>query len=66
MLAAFDRQWRDGDLSGHRAWIGRLLEEYYDPMYEYQLSRREGAVLFRGDRQAVVDRIRGDADAADA
>lgn len=66
LLAAFDRQWRDGDLSGHRAWIGRLLEEYYDPMYEYQLSRREGELLFRGDRQAVSDRIRGGANAAGA
>ncbi len=55
MRAAFDLQWREGDLSGHREWIARLLEEYYDPMYEYQLSKRQGEQLYRGDRQAVVE-----------
>lgn len=54
IVAAFDSQWQDGTLSGHRAWIARLLEEYYDPMYEYQLSKRQGEQLYRGDRQAVV------------
>ena len=55
MAEAFAAQWRDGDLSGHRIWIGDLLEKYYDPMYEYQLSRRAGQQLFCGDQQAVVD-----------
>ena len=54
MAAAFARQWHEGDLSGHRAWIAELLANYYDPMYEYQMSRRGGAVLYRGDRDAVV------------
>jgi len=55
MVAAFARQWREGDLSGHRAWIGELLQNYYDPMYEYQLSRRAGEELYRGNRDAVLD-----------
>ena len=54
MVAAFEQQGRDGDLSAHRRWIAFLLEEYYDPMYEYQLARREGECLFRGDRAAVI------------
>ena len=54
MAAAFARQWQDGDLSGHRQWIAMLLEKYYDPMYEYQLSKRAGEQLFQGDREAVV------------
>ncbi|HEY6131635.1 MAG TPA: tRNA 2-selenouridine(34) synthase MnmH, partial [Halioglobus sp.] len=54
MAAAFARQWRQGDLSAHRQWIALLLEKYYDPMYEYQLSKRTGTTLFSGDRQAVV------------
>jgi tRNA 2-selenouridine synthase len=54
MAAAFARQWQDGDLSGHRQWIALLLENYYDPMYEYQLSKRAGEQLFWGDRQAVI------------
>jgi tRNA 2-selenouridine synthase len=55
MAEAFAAQWQEGDLSGHRRWIGDLLEKYYDPMYEYQLSKRTGQQLFRGDRQAVID-----------
>ena len=39
---------------GHREWIARLLVDYYDPMYEYQLEQREGGVLFCGDRNAVI------------
>ena len=45
---------RIGDLVLHRQWIALLLEHYYDPMYEYQLAKREGEVLFRGDRAAVI------------
>lgn len=54
MAEAFQRQWQDGDLSLHREWVAFLLENYYDPMYDYQLSQREGQQLFHGDRDAVV------------
>jgi tRNA 2-selenouridine synthase len=54
MTAAFARQWQDSDLSLHRRWVAFLLEKYYDPMYDYQLSRRDGEQLFHGDRDAVV------------
>lgn len=52
--AAFARQWNTGSLEGHQAWIAYLLERYYDPMYEYQLSQRAGAALCRGTREEVV------------
>ena len=54
MADAFLQQWQTGDLLGHREWVAELLEKYYDPMYEYQLSKRAGEQLYRGDRQAVV------------
>ena len=54
MDAAFDGQWRHGGLDGHRAWIARLLGEYYDPMYDYQASRRQGPVLARGRREDLA------------
>ena len=54
MHMAFERQWQTGDVSPHRHWVGILLEKYYDPMYEYQLSKRAGKRLFTGDRQAVL------------
>ncbi len=55
MDAAFDRQAGTGSLDGHREWIRVLLQDYYDPMYDYQLSRRAGERLFSGDRDAVVE-----------
>ena len=55
MEGAFHQQWRRGELEGHREWIAALLEKYYDPMYEYQLRQRAGRVLFRGDREAVIE-----------
>lgn len=60
MEDAFAAQARSGDLDGHRYWIGRLLAEYYDPMYDYQLSRREGKILARGDRASLADYVRSE------
>ncbi|MCB1675114.1 MAG: tRNA 2-selenouridine(34) synthase MnmH [Halioglobus sp.] len=54
MASAFEEQRRSGSLARHRQWVAALLRHYYDPMYDYQLSRRGGACLFRGDRDAVV------------
>jgi len=33
----------------HRGWIQALLTQYYDPRYNYGMSRRESNVLFQGD-----------------
>ena len=38
-----------------RSGVSELLVHYYDPMYEYQLSRREGKVLMRGDADALLN-----------
>jgi tRNA 2-selenouridine synthase len=32
-----------------------LLEQYYDPMYDYQLGNAAERVVFRGDTTAVRD-----------
>ena len=50
---ALHRQATRGDTAGHRAWIELLLRDYYDPMYEYQLGKSAGRVVFRGDFTAV-------------
>ncbi len=44
-----------GDSDLHRDWIRQLLVDYYDPMYDYQLSNRADKIVFRGDRAAVRD-----------
>lgn len=55
---AFTLQLQTDDLAAHGQWIKTLLLQYYDPMYEYQLNRREGKVLYVGDRAAVIDAAR--------
>ena len=53
MAAAFDApQAKAPPL--HRHWIRCLLRHYYDPMYDYQLSRKEDRVVFRGDRDEAA------------
>lgn len=45
---------RAGDKELHQLWIRRLLEEYYDPMYRYQIEKSAARVVFRGDYDAVA------------
>lgn len=48
MQEALEQQAQDGSLEMHRIWIEQLLRDYYDPMYDYQLSRKENPVGARG------------------
>ena len=43
------------DTGAHRRWIKTLLTEYYDPMYDYQLSKKTERVRFRGTRSEVLE-----------
>ena len=52
---AITRHAASGDASGHAEWIAFLLREYYDGMYEYQLASKAERIVFRGDRNAVLD-----------
>ncbi|MFT6051484.1 MAG: tRNA 2-selenouridine synthase [Halioglobus sp.] len=54
MSEAFEQQWQTGDLLAHRDWITVLLDQYYDSMYDYQLSKRTGRELFSGTCDQVV------------
>ncbi|MGC8120396.1 tRNA 2-selenouridine(34) synthase MnmH [Marinobacter sp. VGCF2001] len=49
MLQALDQQEANGNLEGHHSWIESLLTDYYDPMYDYQLTRKQGEILVRGN-----------------
>ncbi len=57
MQQALDAQRARGDVELHRGWIRTLLERYYDPMYDYQLTQKRGEILFRGRRNEVIDWI---------
>ena len=32
-----------------------MLLENYDPMYDYQLERKSERIVFRGDRESIVE-----------
>ena len=51
---AFDVQRQTSDPHVHRDWIQQLLEEYYDPMYDYQLAKKSDRDLFQGSRAEVI------------
>ncbi len=48
---ALAQQQRTARTEAHFAWLVPLLEEYYDPMYRYQLGKKAGKILFRGSWQ---------------
>lgn len=53
MQTALSIQIQRNDTSAHLAWISQLLRHYYDPMYEFQLAKKQGKILFKGSHQAV-------------
>lgn len=55
MRQGLAEQARGGDGETHLAWITRLLERYYDPMYLFQLQHKQARIAFRGDRSACLD-----------
>ena len=55
MQQALDTQCETGSDDGHRTWIRRLLADYYDPMYEYQLASHSRTILFSGSRAEAIN-----------
>ncbi|MCB1684130.1 MAG: tRNA 2-selenouridine(34) synthase MnmH [Pseudomonadales bacterium] len=53
--SAIHQELRRGFETGaHEAWVMRLLEWYYDPMYDYQLGKKRTRVIAEGDRQDLA------------
>jgi len=59
--AAWTHQQRTGDPGEHRMWIRELLERYYDPMYDYQIERKQDRIAFRGDAKSVLEYLKEEA-----
>jgi tRNA 2-selenouridine synthase len=55
---AIDVHRDNGDVSRHRDWIRFLLDQYYDGMYEYQLSNKTDRIACRGDHATVREFLR--------
>ena len=47
---------QEGSLAGHNQWIEELLTDYYDPMYDYQLSQKTDRMILRGDPETIIRR----------
>lgn len=50
------------DASGFDEGIQYLLEEYYDPMYHYQLGKRQGQIVFSGDEEELLSWVKNEMD----
>ena len=62
LTRALEQQSRHGDSDAHRGWIREMLAGYYDPMYDYMMSKhRDGEILFRGTREQVLAFLRDQA-----
>ena len=42
-------------LEPHKEWIQILLSDYYDPMYDYQLSKKADQIIFKGDKNSILE-----------
>lgn len=54
MSEALKEQSDSGSLAAHKLWIETLLISYYDPMYEYQLEKKQHRVIFRGNSHQIL------------
>jgi len=51
-----------GSIDTHHAWIKGLLDAYYDPMYDYQLEKKNERIRFRGNAEEVIEYVQTLAD----
>ncbi|EKT57598.1 tRNA 2-selenouridine(34) synthase MnmH [Providencia sneebia] len=51
---ALNEQKKGASTEVHFSWLTPLLKEYYDPMYNYQLSKKQERILFRGRYHEVI------------
>jgi len=46
-------QLNTNDLNKHKDWIVYLLQKYYDPMYEFQITKKQHRIVFKGNTMEV-------------
>jgi len=55
LSAAIKQQKSNNNTDLHYDWIKSLLVDYYDPMYDYQISKKEKRVVFTGKHSEVLE-----------
>lgn len=54
LLNALEQHQKLGDKSFYAELIQPLLVDYYDPMYDYQISKKQQRIIHRGDQKNVL------------
>lgn len=57
MQTALRQQFEQGMLEAHREWIQIIMQQYYDPMYAYQLQKKHYRMVFAGNQTEVREYI---------
>ncbi|MBU0655553.1 MAG: tRNA 2-selenouridine(34) synthase MnmH [Gammaproteobacteria bacterium] len=59
MQDALALQQASGQTQAHYAWVRFILLDYYDPMYDYQISKKQDRLVFTGSPQEVREYLAG-------
>ena len=51
---AWAHQQCTNDPTLHKVWIEKLLHDYYDPMYAYQIEQKRDRVVFQGNQEEIM------------
>ena len=54
MRNAIKEQMNNNSAELHKEWINNLLVDYYDPMYDYQLTKKTERVVFQGSQNEII------------
>ena len=57
--SAWTYQLSTADASRHKEWIVMLLNDYYDPMYDYQILNKKDRIIFSGNESEIEDFLGG-------
>jgi len=60
LLYALDQHQKTGNRSYYSDVIQPLLVDYYDPMYDYQISKKQQRIIHKGDRENVLAYLKND------
>jgi len=55
---AIEQHQSNNNLEFHKNWIKVLLVDYYDPMYDYQFSKKESRVIFKGSQDDILEYLK--------
>jgi tRNA 2-selenouridine synthase len=55
---AIQQHQSDNNLESHKDWIKVLLVDYYDPMYDYQFSKKATRVIFKGSQNDILEYLK--------